>query len=584
MTYESGTWFHPAFVLFALGLAIAGLCWWRVGFRRAAQVFSIDLFVTLFWLASYTGRPGWPVDLFLFSDPLVALVHTMASRTLVPLLLVSLVFLALAVLMGRVFCSHVCPLGVLFDLSDPWLGSKPGARTNRENYRRLRRVKYSVLLVLLGSAAAGFNLLGLADPLVIFTRFAAVIFVPATLAAEDLGLDLLRPLAGWLDWTGLAYEEIYLPSFEGAMGMIALGALLLLLSRMQPRFWCRHLCPLGALLAVAGHRAPYRRRVGQTCNGCDDCTRKCPTGAIHPSGGATDPHECIACQTCVRVCPEDAVRFAFKGRDSTPDPAGPLLSRRGFAVGLAGGVAVGLGLRIDSDHPALGEQPPWVRPARLIRPPGALPEPEFLARCLRCGECMRSCLTNTLQPDWYRAGVEGLWAPHMNLRHTCCEHSCNVCGQVCPTEAIRPLSLVEKQHAKVGTAVIRRQTCIAWAEDRRCQICDEICPYNAIYVHREPGHKVGLPVVDPTRCTGCGACEEKCPVKGEADIVVVPHSEFRLAQGSYVAEAGARGFNFKARGNLTDLVFVEPGAGAVKEPAAKKADLPPLPPGISPEE
>ncbi len=573
MTSESGTWFHPAFILFALGLAIAGLCWWRVGFRRAAQVFSVDLFVTLFWLASYAGRPGWPVDLFLFSDPLLALVHTIASRTLVPLLLVSLAFLALAALMGRVFCSHVCPLGVLLDLGDRWLGKKPKAGANQKDYRRARRAKYAVLLVLLGSAAAGFNLLGLADPLVVFTRFSAVIFYPATVAVGDLGLDALRPVAGWLSWTGLAYEELHPPSFEGAVGMIALLALLLLLSRMQPRFWCRHLCPLGALLALAGHWAPYRRRVGQACNGCDDCTRKCPTGAIHPGGAATDRHECIVCLTCVRVCPEDAVRFGLEGRDSAPDPAGPSLTRRGFAVGLAGGLAVGLGLRIDSSHPA-----------RLIRPPGALPEPEFLARCVRCGECMRACLTNTMQPDWYRAGIEGLWAPHMNLRHAHCEHSCNACGQVCPTEAIRPLSLAEKQHAKVGTAIIRRQTCIAWAEDRRCQICDEVCPYNAIYVHREPGHKVGLPVVDLKRCTGCGACEEKCPVKGESDIVVLPRGELRLARGSYVAEARARGYNFTARGNLPDQVFVEPGAGVPTEPSAGEADLPPLPPGIAPEE
>jgi formate hydrogenlyase subunit 6/NADH:ubiquinone oxidoreductase subunit I len=194
---------------------------------------------------------------------------------------------------------------------------------------------------------------------------------------------------------------------------------------------------------------------------------------------------------------------------------------------------------------------------------------------------MKACLTNTLQPDWFRAGLEGLWAPHLNLRHAHCEYSCNLCGLVCPTGAIRALDLVEKQHAKIGTAVIRRHTCLAWAEDRRCQICDEVCPYNAIFVHREPNRKVGLPVVDTTRCVGCGTCEEKCPVGGEADIVIFPHGEFRFDQRSYVAEARLRGFNFTAKGNLPDQMFVGPGA-APDQPVGTDSGLPQLPPGIEP--
>ena len=584
MTSEVSSGFHPAFVLLALVAIATGLCWWRYSVRRSLQVLSVGTFIGLFWLAGYAGRPEWPVELFLYSDPLLALVHTLAGRVLVPILLVSLVFVVLAVFMGRVFCSHVCPLGALFDVSDRGLARKQKAKRNFGDYRRTRLAKYALLMVIIGSAVAGFNLLGLFDPLVIFTRSSAAVFYPVIMAIGDVGLLALRPLAEWIDWTGLAYTELYLPSFEGALGMIFLLALLMLLGRLQSRFWCRHLCPLGGMLGLCGHWAPYRRRVSMDCNGCDICTRKCPTGAIHRGGRATDRHECIVCRKCESLCPEDAIKFGFGRADAMQDESGPSLGRRGFVGGLVGGLAVGAGMRVDTDHPkGAKERPPWVRPARLIRPPGALPEAEFLARCVRCGECLRACLTNTLQPDWYRAGLEGLWAPHMNLRHAHCEYSCNVCGQVCPTGAIRPLALAEKQHAKVGTAVISRHTCLAWAEDRRCQICDEICPYNAIWVLRDAKHKVGLPVVDTTRCVGCGTCEEKCPVTGEADIVILPQGEFRFSEGSYIAEAKARGFDFKAKRNLNDQMFVEPGPqGQAPDPGVGSGpdDKPALPPGI----
>jgi len=168
---------------------------------------------------------------------------------------------------------------------------------------------------------------------------------------------------------------------------------------------------------------------------------------------------------------------------------------------------------------------------------------------------MKACLTNAIQPDWFRAGLEGIWAPHMNLRHGHCEYSCNICGQVCPTEAIRPVSLEEKQHARIGTAVIDRNRCLAWAEDRRSLVCDEICPNNAISAARDDDHSVSMPLVHATRCVGCGTCEEACPVLGDAAIQIHNHSEMRLSSGSYIAEAKARGYHFSGGGGIKDEVF-----------------------------
>jgi formate hydrogenlyase subunit 6/NADH:ubiquinone oxidoreductase subunit I len=123
----------------------------------------------------------------------------------------------------------------------------------------------------------------------------------------------------------------------------------------------------------------------------------------------------------------------------------------------------------------------------------------------------------------------------MELRYAACEQNCHVCGKVCPTQAIRSLPLDEKNHAKVGTAVLKKESCLVWAQDKLCLICDEICPYNAIVFRTIDGYR--RPVVLPSHCNGCGFCETRCPVQGESAIVVVPNGEIRLAEGSYLTEA-----------------------------------------------
>ena len=584
---------HPGWIFLVGGVALACWIWRKKGFQRGAQVLSMVLFTFLFWLAAFGGEPTWPVGFFLFSDPLVGLVHALLSHLFLPLLGVSLLFVALALAMGRVFCSHVCPLGALFDFSDGYLGKRQKAKDNRERFKKARQMKFVFLAAILAAALAGFNLLGYGDPLVIFTRFAATLFYPALSALADVGLLVLRPLAARGGWVELAYLEVILPAFEGALPMLGLLVGLLLLSRFQPRFWCRHLCPLGALLGLVGRWAPYRRRVDASCNRCQRCVKDCPTGAIGEDGTTTDRSECITCLSCVRVCPQNSVTFGFQKADAAVDLRGVQLSRRMFLGGAAGGLGAGLAMRVDVLHPSNAFLPLPLRHQGLIRPPGALPEPAFLERCLRCGECLRACLTNTLQPDWHRAGLEGLWAPRMNLRHAACEQGCNVCGQVCPTQAIRPLSLAEKQHAKVGTAVVIRDRCLPWSQDRRCLICDEQCPYNAIVFQHDATHRMGLPVVNADKCNGCGQCEDKCPVIGEAAILVVPQGELRLLQGSYVAEARNLGLVFEAKGGVQDQFRDDsepaPASPSIETPPPAPPDQPsgvkkPLPPGITPDE
>jgi ferredoxin-type protein NapF len=152
---------------------------------------------------------------------------------------------------------------------------------------------------------------------------------------------------------------------------------------------------------------------------------------------------------------------------------------------------------------------------RLIRPPGALPEQKFVSVCTGCGKCLKVCPNNALQSTFLEAGLAGLYTPRLVPRIGYCEEHCNFCGRVCPTEAIRPLSVEEKQKVQMGVAKIDKTRCIAFDEGKVCLVCNEQCSYHAIV-----GDDKKRPMVKEEICTGCGICENKCPVDGESAIIV----------------------------------------------------------------
>ena len=184
---------------------------------------------------------------------------------------------------------------------------------------------------------------------------------------------------------------------------------------------------------------------------------------------------------------------------------------------------------------------------KLIRPPAALPETDFLARCVRCGWCMVACPTNTLQPLWFESGLIGAFSPVAVLRRGNCNPECHYCSEVCPTGAIRKISRDDRIWAKIGTAVIHRQECLAWEHQKKCMVCDEVCPFNAVEFTKEPGNPVTVPRVNENKCTGCGYCEHHCPVQNRSAIVISPMGELRLAEGSYKEEGEIQGLTIKLK-------------------------------------
>lgn len=522
--------------------------------RTTVQALSLVLFTVLFALANYR-LPDWlPADIYLRLDPLLGLSAILAGHAWVDRALWGLVLLLATILVGRFFCSYVCPLGAILDFLDPVLFHRAKPRT-LESDPKLRNVKYVVLILIIAAALAGSSLVYLLDPISLLTRTYTFALFPPFVGLVNILLDAFRPVAEAMRWTSIATLSYAQPVFYMSLITVIIFTGIIALGRLAPRFWCRYLCPLGALLSLFSPLGRWRRTVGRECPACGLCQDACPMGAAMDENG-TRLTECIQCRTCVAECPQDVIAFPASpqllpvGGTSWPD-----LSRRGFLYSMAGGVGLGFVVQQSPFTPLQNK-------AQLIRPPGALPENEFLTTCIRCGECAKSCLTNTLQPSLWEAGLAGLWTPKLDLRFAACEQECNVCGKVCPTQAIRSLSLEEKTHAKLGTAILRKEMCLVWAQDKLCLICDEVCPYHAIVFRNVDGYR--RPVVIASRCNGCGYCEQRCPVEGESAIVVAPIGQIRMRTGSYVAEAKKLQLDFKA--NPGDDLFILKTEGLKVEP------------------
>lgn len=591
--------------------------------RRCIQAVSLAIFLALLLLTiSPLPQSAVPVDLFLRLDPSVAVFVPLAAREWIASLWPGLVVLLLALAGGRLFCGYICPMGTTLDIGNGIGGfiadgrkrkERPGPVLDGKGVRigpdspalpkGVRHGKYLLAVFLAAAAVFGLNLCFWASPIPLITRFYALLAHPFVTLAGNEAQMLLHPLAASADIPALSYLQIHLRRYDSMYFILFFFTGLFVLERIRPRFWCRYLCPSGALLALFSLRPFWRRRV-HICTSCGKCSRECPTGAIYPEGNATAHAECVVCRSCTDVCPVRGVAFAFgpdvggrdvggteeqRGEEKTRDGEnrkgvkegtsaagqtfkdggmaknGPeIVSGRGSVVG--GGksakstergflptrrafiAAAGTGVCFAAMghtnlHSLLREGARGdIWSEACVRPPGALPEKSFLSHCIRCGQCMKVCPTNGLQPVWFAAGVEGMFSPALVARRGPCDPDCNACGRVCPTGAISSLPVEQKHWAKIGTAVVVQGYCLAWAENRSCVVCEEVCPYGAIKCEQRGGSVAPVPVVRAERCFGCGYCEQHCPVRVPA-IVVRPLNALRLEGTEYETEARRIGLN-----------------------------------------
>ncbi len=481
--------------------------------RRAVQLAFLFAWLGLFVVTRGPVTEAIRTDLFLITDPLVAAVAMAAARIFVPTLLLALVFVVLTLVLGRVFCGWVCPLGTLNDATARVL-RPPESRFTEKTHQRMLRWKYWVLALLMAAAIGSSQLVWLLDPLVLLFRAVATGIYPV--------------VTGVLP-AGALPEALRQTEHAVAFGPLALLLVILGLTAITPRFYCRYLCPLGALYALLARLPLLRRRVTKDCDACDGldeqgtakrCAAACRMGAIPENPRKTRNHECIRCLTCRSLCHAGADCFEFRPPVTEKQDRPFDVGRRGFLVASVTGLALA---------PVISRSTgPRGEPLLVVRPPRVLDEETFLDLCVRCGMCVQACPSQTLQPTHLESGLAGFWSPAVTPRINGCIPDCNACSLVCATEAIPPFSrrTEDKWATKMGTAMFESGRCISYTEKVGCRRCIDICPTRAVIIDESPGrHPVRPASVDFMRCMGCGLCEYVCRlvVFGQPAIVNWAH-------------------------------------------------------------
>ena len=405
------------------------------------------------------------------------------------------------------------------------------------------QLKYIILVVFILLAAFGSLQIGLLDPICIMYRT----FTTGIAPANDLAVSSIGGAPWQLFKPGTEEYRVFYATWF--VGLVFLG--LVGMNLVIPRFFCRVLCPLGALLGFLSRFALWRiDRDVTRCTDCNLCLAHCE-GASDPQA-ALRKSECFVCFNCIDDCPEDALSFRFlpvKKPVLTRQPlsklpetevAWPALPRRQLLLtGVLGVLAYPLVRLSAAVNPRAFDK-------KAIRPPGSVAEPEFLERCIKCDQCINVCPTNVLQPaTLMQAGLEGLWTPVMDMRIGFCQLNCTLCSEVCPTGAIQKISTEKKlgvgRYAaagpiSVGTAFFNHGRCLPWAMETPCVVCEEVCPVSpkAIgtydeQVKRWDGTMVILnkPYMRPELCIGCGICEHECPVADDKAVYVTAVGETR---------------------------------------------------------
>ncbi len=447
--------------------------------RIIVQIIMFALFAAFVLLTSFAQLNHYPnlrfwLSKFLEIDPLVALSTAITTHTLYKGLLWSLIIVVPTLLLGRIFCNWICPFGI----THHFIGWILGPRTTKERiavnrYHRVQTVKYYILIGMLVAALFGTLQIGLLDPIVhVYRAFTIAVYPVANM-----------PLSGIELPGGITFGDHAVHGFTWVIG--ALFLFFVGMNIIWPRFFCRVLCPLGALLGSMSRFALWRiERHEGICTGCNLCTEHCE-GACEPQA---DVHlaECFVCMNCIQSCPHGAITFDFMP-NRAHEVTGPNLNKRHAIFAAISGMLffswTKASAKTTKDFSA-----------KVVRPPGSVEEQEFLERCIKCAQCVRTCPTNVLQPTLFEAGIEGLWTPVMNYRIGYCQYECTACGLVCPTGAIQHLTPDEKLGMgefrkqgpiKLGTAHYDHGRCLPWSKNIPCMVCEEVCPVSPKAIHAE---------------------------------------------------------------------------------------------------
>ncbi len=441
-------------------------------------------------------------------------------------------FSLLALVLGRWYCSFVCPLGILQDvlirLHRRLAKIKRPKYTYRNSLPWLRHVLTlgAIVTLLMGSTAVLIWL----DPYSNFGRMASHMAQPLL-----LGVNNLIALVGkQFDFYGIYFIEFRAFDWLTFFVAAAVLGLLVVFTRKRGRFFCNTLCPVGGWLSWLSRYSLFKLQFNeQACISCGLCEKACKAESIDYKQMQIDFDRCVACFNCVDACSVNAIGYSR----STADVKVPKIDvkRRSALKTMALGATAlsGLSFTIDKEVFSSFKSTIPTKSKYPVLPPGAISISHYKESCTACHLCVSSCPSNVLQSTFAEFGIDGLFIPKMNFDVNYCQYECNLCGNVCPTGAIKPFELDAKKTIQMGKVTFVKDNCVVSELEKDCGACAEHCPTKAVRMvpyTGKSGKKLFIPEVNTDICIGCGACEHPCPVRPHKAIYVESNPNHLVAQ------------------------------------------------------
>ena len=447
---------------------------------------------------------------------------------------VIVLLVALTLLFGRIYCSVICPLGVFQDIVS-WIAGK--RKKHRFRYSRaLSWLRYGMLVIFIAALVAGFaSWAALIAPYSAYGRIATNLFAPV----YRWGNNLLALLAERMDSYAFYPTEVWLKSLPSLIVAIITLVVIVVLAWRNGRTYCNTICPVGTTLGLLSRFSLFRPTIDTTrCNGCQTCARNCKASCIDAKNHAIDYSRCVVCMDCIGRCTQHAIHYVPRTRAAkiAEHPAAHEKqtgnnSRREFLTltGVLAGSALlkAQEMKVDGGLAAIEEKKVPKR-ATPITPPGSQSASHLAQHCTACQLCISSCPNQVLRPS---GNLMTFMQPEMSYERGYCRPECTRCSEVCPTGAIRPITVAEKSSIQIGHAVWVKENCVPLTDGVDCGNCARHCPTGAIQMvasNPDVADSPKIPVVNVERCIGCGTCENLCPARPFSAIYVEGHKNHRI--------------------------------------------------------
>lgn len=445
---------------------------------------------------------------------------------------VVLALVVLTLLLGRVYCSVICPLGVMQDVF-AWFGKR--AKKNRYAWSPAKNVLRCFLLGVLAVAVAlGFNsAVALLAPYSAYGRIAQNLLAPFW----QWGNNLLAYMAERADSYAFYSVDVWIRS--GVTFGIALVTLIIIgvLAWRNGRTWCNTVCPVGMVLGFLSKYSLFRPVIDTSkCNGCGLCARNCKAACIDSKNHCIDYSRCVACMDCIGKCRQGAISYVRRSKRVAPagnrdGEAQVDSTRRSFltatAVVTGASIVRAQGKKVDGGLAAIEDKQVPERHTPIV-PPGAQSLRNMASHCTACQLCVSACPNGVLRPS---TRLETLMQPESSYERGYCRPECTRCSDVCPAGAILKISAAEKSAIQIGHAVWVKKNCVPLTDGVECGNCARHCPTGAIQMVPSDAanpDSLKIPVVNTERCIGCGACENLCPARPFSAIYVEGHECHRI--------------------------------------------------------